>query len=332
MPLPQNQTVVETAGTLVKTLQGAWGTPAGYRPGKYGLGVTFLFFSRSDSWTAHAHGRVVKGSFTPTSEAASLSTAPHFNNSSTPVIVRFSSSTGIPDIPDTDENANPRGMGTRFLLSEDGHKHTDIVAHSTAFFPMRTGEGFLQMLGAIGGGTIGKFLEENSSAAAFVQDPKPFPTSFATEKYFGVNAFKLVNQEGKGTYVRYRITPEAGYSVLSDDDLASKSKTYLFDELPERVSSGPFSFKLLAQIAEEGDPTDDATKHWPDSRKQVELGVIKVDSIEPEAESNKEQQQLIFDPIPRVQGIEVSADPLLDMRAAVYLISGKERRAAPATA
>ena len=245
--------------------------------------------------------------------------------------MRFSSSTGIPDIPDTDSNANPRGFVVRFVLSEDGHKHTDIIAHSTAFFPMRTGEGFLQMLGAIGSGTIGNFLEENPSAAAFVQDPKPSPTSFATERFFGVNAFKLVDKDGKGTYIRYRITPEAGHSVLSDADLASESKTYLFDELPERLSSGPILFKLRAQVAEEGDPTDDATKHWPDSRKEVELGTIKVESIEPGADSQKEQQRIIVDPIPRVTGIEPSADPLLEMRAAVYFISGKERRAAPST-
>ena len=282
--------------------------------------------------TAHAHGQLTKGTFTPTADAAFLSKAPHFNNASTPVIVRFSSSTGIPDIPDTDANANPRGMATRFLLSEDGHKHTDIVAHSTAFFPMRTGDGFLKMLGAIGDGSIGKFLEDNPSAAAFVQDPKPFPVSFTTEKYFGVNAFKLINKDGKETYVGYRITPDAGYSVASDSDLGSMSKTYLFDELRERLSKEPASFKLHAQIAEDGDPTDDATKHWPESRKQVELGTIKLETVQADADSKKEQQRLIYDPIPRVEGIEPSADPLLDMRAAVYLISGKERRAAPATA
>ncbi|KAK3703387.1 hypothetical protein LTR37_014493 [Vermiconidia calcicola] len=310
MPLPEDLAVVETAGNLVKTLQGAFVKPAGYRP-------------------AHAHGRLVRGNFTPTDEAAPLSTAPHLNNAFTPVIVRFSSSTGIPDIPDTDPNANPRGMAIRFVLSEDGHKHTDIVAHSTPFFPVRTGEGFVQMLEAIGGVTIGKFLEENPSAAAFVQAPKPFPSSFATEKYYGLNAFKLVSDNGSGTFVRYRMTPDAGHSVLSESDVASKSKTYLFDELPERLSNGPASFKLHAQVAEEGDPTDDATKHWPGSRKVVELGTIKVDSVEEETESKREQQRIIFDPVPRVEGIEPSADPLLDMRAAVYLISGRERRAAP---
>lgn len=185
------------------------------------------------------------------------------------------------------------------------------------------------MLGAIGGGSIGKFLEENPSALAFVSDPKPSPDSFATEKFFGVNAFKLIDGAGKGTFVRYRIVPVAGYAVISELDLSTKSKTYLFDELPERIGKGPIEFKLMAQIAEEGDPTDDATKHWPEQRKQVELGTYKLDKIEPSDQSMKEQKRLIFDPIPRVQGIEPSEDPLLDMRASVYLISGKERRAAP---
>ncbi|KAK5120575.1 hypothetical protein LTR85_006231 [Meristemomyces frigidus] len=309
MPMPEDAATVETAGTLVKTLRGAFGTPQSHRP-------------------AHATGRLTTGTFIPSSEAASLSSAPHFKNASTPLIVRFSSSTGIVNIPDTDANANPRGIGIRFDLGNNGHKHTDIIAHSTAFFPMRTGEGFLAMLGAIGGGTIGKFLEENPTAAAFVNDPKPSPVSFATEKYFSVNAFKLISKDGKITFVRYRIVPEAGFSTLSDEHLASKSKTYLYDELFERVSKGPIEFKLLVQIAEEGDVTDDSTKHWPEERKLVELGTIKVDKVKSEEESKKEQKHIIYDPVPRVEGVESSADPLIDMRAAIYLISGKVRRAA----
>ncbi|WPG99726.1 Hypothetical protein R9X50_00254500 [Acrodontium crateriforme] len=308
MPLPDNKAIIETAGNLVKGLQGAFGTPKGFRP-------------------AHAHGRLTHGMFTPTKEASLLSSAPHFQ-SPTPIIVRFSSSTGIPNIPDTDPNANPRGIAIRFVLSDDGHKHTDIVAHSTAFFPMRTGEGFLAMLKAIGDGSIGSFLEQNPSAAAFVNDPKPSPASFATEKYFGVNAFKFISEEGKATFVRYRIVPVAGVTTLSDADLASQSPTYLFDELPQRLSQGPIAYKVFAQIAEEEDVTDDATKHWPESRKQVELGTVKLTKVEPDESNDKEQKHIIFDPIPRVKGIEPSADPLLDMRAAVYLISGKERRAA----
>jgi catalase len=47
-----------------------------------------------------------------------------------------------------------------------------------------------------------------------------------------------------------------------------------------------------------------------------------------EEESLKEQKKIIFDPIPRVEGVEPSDDPLLEVRASVYLISGKQRRAA----
>ncbi|WP_255406352.1 hypothetical protein [Mycobacterium sp. E796] len=42
----------------------------------------------------------------------------------------------------------------------------------------------------------------------------------------------------------------------------------------------------------------------------------------------RSQRHIVFDPIPRLEGIEPSDDPLLELRAAVYLISGRERRAA----
>ena len=129
--------------------------------------------------------------------------------------------------------------------------------------------------------------------------------------------------------MRYIVAPVAAVQSLSDPDVSSKSDSYLYDELAERLKSGPIEFKYLAQVAEEGDPTNDVTKHWPADRKQVELGTIKLDTLEPQPQNYKDQKQIIYDPIPRIDGIEPSDDPLLDMRAAVYIISGKERRAAP---
>ncbi len=38
--------------------------------------------------------------------------------------------------------------------------------------------------------------------------------------------------------------------------------------------------------------------------------------------------KIIFDPIPRVDGIDPSADPIIAVRAALYLLSGRRRRAA----
>lgn len=272
------------------------------------------------------------GTFLPSQEAKALSTAPHLNNPSTSAVVRFSSSTGIPQIPDTDGNANPRGIAIRFVLGE--HAHTDIVAHSTPFFPARTGEDFLELLKAIGASPPGtpspspveKHLGLHPAALAFVQAPKPPPSSFAKEAFYGVSALKFVNAEGKEQYFRYRILPAAGEEHLDDAALKGKGPNYLFEELPDRVIKEPMVFKIVAQLAEEGDQTDDATVRWPDSRKIVELGTLKVEKLM--SDSDKEQKQIIYDPRPQVKGLEPSADPLFDLRAAVYLVSGKERRAA----
>lgn len=128
--------------------------------------------------------------------------------------------------------------------------------------------------------------------------------------------------------MRYRIKPDAGIETYDADEVKTKSENFLRDELIARVKSGPLIFSLLAQVAEEGDQTDDATVHWPDRRAVVELGTITLDKVVESTKQPGEQKKIIFDPIPRVKGIEPSADPLLDMRAGVYLISGHQRRTA----
>ena len=39
------------------------------------------------------------------------------------------------------------------------------------------------------------------------------------------------------------------------------------------------------------------------------------------------QRKMIFDPVPRVDGIDPSGDPLTDVRSEIYLLSGRRRRA-----
>jgi catalase len=72
---------------------------------------------------------------------------------------------------------------------------------------------------------------------------------------------------------------------------------------------------------------DDATVHWPEERPLVHLGKFVLTS--PVPDDAREQKKIIFDPIPRVDGIEASDDPLLELRAAIYLLSGRRRRKAP---
>jgi catalase len=254
---------------------------------------------------------------------------------STPVTARFSNSTGLPLIPDNDPNASPHGLAIRFHLAE--HSHTDIVSHSTDGFPTRTGQEFLEFLRAVAASgptashpsPIEAFLGTHPAALAFVQAAKPNPSSFARESYFGVTAMRFKNQDGFSRYGRYRIIPEAGNDFLDEATAAAKGPDYLFDEIAERVSKSPIKFRVLVQLADVGDVVDDATIHWPEDRTQLELGTLTL--TEPVADNAQEQQHLIFDPIPRVDGIEPSDDPLLELRAAVYLISGRRRRSAPQT-
>ncbi|KAH9217707.1 catalase-like domain-containing protein [Leptodontidium sp. 2 PMI_412] len=305
MPFPTDEVLMKTAADVVAGFQAVFGKHPGYRP-------------------AHAKGQIYSGTFTPSEEVKKLTTAPHFNNPSTPIWVRFSNSTGIPNIPDTDPNSDPRGIAIRFHLG--GRKHTDIVSHSVPFFPTRTGAEFLEFLQSLMGGTVGEFLGSHPPAMAFVQAPKPPPVSFATLEYFSVTAFKLIDAAGKETFIRYHFIPDAGVQSLDAEAVKEKGPNYLQDELEERVVKAPIGFKLVAQVAAEGDVTDDATVHWPADRPVVELGKFTLDAIVPE--NLKEQKYIIFDPIPRVEGVGPSDDPLLEMRAAIYLISGKQRRAA----
>jgi catalase len=314
MPLPSDEKLVQLANDILAQFDAIFGLHPGFRP-------------------AHAKGILLTGIFRPASEAASLTRAPHIQRASTPVTVRFSDATGIPAIPDNDGNANPRGLAIRFQLAD--HVHTDIIGHSTDGFPARNGQEFLEFLkAAAASGTskespspIEAFLGSHPAALAYVQTPKPSPSSFASEAYFGVTAFRFINKDGSIKYGRYRITPGAGIEHLSDADAKSKGPNYLFDELAHRIQDGPIQFQIHVQVAGPGDPVDNATIHWPADRPLVHFGTVTLTAQAPENES--QQKRIIFDPIPRVDGIEPSDDPLLELRAALYLLSGRRRRQVP---
>jgi catalase len=280
---------------------------------------------------AHAKGILLEGVFTPSSEASSLTRAPHITRDSTPVHVRFSDFAGVPNVPDNDsQNASPRGCGIRFQLAE--HVHTDIVAHSVNAFPARTAEGFLEFLNSLLAtdpagphpNAVEQFLGTHPAALAFVQAPKPIPASFANESFFAVSAFKFTNARGVSHFGRYRVLPEAGSEYLDDGSVAAQTPNFLFDEIKERIAKGPVKFRIVVQLAKDGDIVDDATIPWPDDRPQRTFGEISLTGITPD--NAAAQQQIIFDPIPRVDGIEASADPLFEPRANIYLMAGGRRR------
>jgi catalase len=313
MPLTTDPKLMDLSRTAIEAFDKVdGGVHPGYRP-------------------AHAKGILLTGIFTPSKDAADLTRAPHIQQSSTSVLVRLSDFAGVPNIPDNDPNASPRGCAIRFQLGE--HVHTDIVAHSVDMFPARTAEDFLEFLNALIAtdfkgphpNAIEQFLSTHPAALAFVQAPKPFPTSFARESFFAISAFKFSNQQGLSKYGRYRILPAAGSEYLTDAQAAAKDANYLFDELKDRITKEHVKYNIVLQLANAGDTVDDATVRWPEDRPQVAFGELSLTSIAPD--NAAQQQQIIFDPIPRVDGIEASKDPLFEPRANVYLLAGRRRRA-----
>jgi catalase len=281
---------------------------------------------------AHAKGILLTGSFTPSPAAKSLTRAPHVQRASTPVTVRFSDFAGIPTVPDNSPDASPHGIAIRFFLAE--HVHTDIIAHTVDGFPVRTAEEFVELLRAIHDSgpdapkpaPIERFLAAHPAALEFVQTPKPMPASFAKAAYFAVNAYLFTNAEGASRYGRYRIRPDGGAEYLDNSSAAAAAPDFLFDEIRQRLGNGPVKLQIRVQIAANGDVVDNSTTHWPADRPEIEFGAVELTGVAPDNDAG--QRQIIFDPIPRVDGIGSSGDPLLDPRASVYLVSGRRRRAA----
>ena len=276
----------------------------------------------------HAKGVLVTGTFTPAKTAPSLSSAAHFAKS-VPVLVRFSDTTGVPNIPDASPDASPHGMAIRFKLPNGGS--TDIVSISTNGFPVGTPEDFLALLTAIsksGPGVpkptpVEQFLGTHPAALKYVSTPKPPPQSFGTLAFYGVNAFKFTNAKGVSHFARYQILPVAGEHALTAAESAKADPNYLVDELPKRIAAGPVKFRLVAQVAKEGDVTNDATAVWPPDRKIVELGVISLTATE--KDQVKEQKALLYNPLSLPPGIEASADPILAARPPAYAVSFAQR-------
>jgi catalase len=314
MPLPTDEKALALSRDLLRAFDNInGGEHPGFRP-------------------AHAKGVLLTGTFTASPEAASLTRAPHAHGE-TPVTVRFSDFAGIPAVADNDpQSASPRGCAIRFHLGE--HVHTDIVAHSHHGFPVRTAEEFLEFLHAVEANDPSKphpnaiehYLGAHPKALEFVQAPKPFPTSFARESFYAVSAVKFIAGDGTSRYGRYRTLPELGNDYLSDAGAAAKGPNFLFDDIKQRVAETPIKFRIVVQLAQDGDAVDDATVRWPESRPQVRFGEVALNALA--ADNDAEQRRIIFDPIPRVDGIEVSPDPLFQPRADLYLLSGRRRRAA----
>ena len=321
-----SRTLLATAALLTAVgLPAAWGQTSPASTATQTIDTMNTLWGRHPFARAnHAKGVVTEGSFTPTADAATLSKANIFAGPVIPVVVRFSDSTGIPNIMDGSAQASPHGMSIKFRPA--GAPPVDVVTNSLAFFPVATGEEFAELLKDISESPpdAPKPTKADQFIAAHPAVPKAFgstttPSSFAREVYNGVDAFIFVSADGKRQPFRFRIVPFEGAEHV--DAAASKAMTpdFLVDELPQRLAKGPVKFHLMAQLANPGDQTKDPTQPWPDDRKLVDMGTITI--AKAVADNTQAQKDLRYLPNNLTPGIEVSDDPLIDARVRAYVIS-----------
>ena len=288
-----------------------------------------LFGGHPGDRPVHTKGTLTAGIFIPSDAAAGLTRAPQFSGGSVPVLVRLSNFMGVPNNPDVGPLASPHGMAVKFLLPD---RDTDLVAHSFNGFPVATPDAFLGFLHALadgngeaapGDGELDRFLAAHPTARDFLDAPKPAPVGWANESFFGVNAFEFVNADGRKSFGRYRITPAAGDARLTSDQVAKAAPDYLATELTAHLKSAPVEWHVSVQIADAADRLDDGSKPWPDDRRLVELGTIRITRIVPSEETSS--RSLLFTPLNLTDGILPSEDPMLAARSRAYGASYRER-------
>ena len=183
---------------LVETMRALAGPHPGFRP-------------------VHAKGIVCSGTFRASAGARAVSKAPHLQGQSVPTVMRFSNSSGDPEVHDGIPSA--RALAVKFQLP-DG-KNADILALHIEGFPARTPEEFLAFLRAqLPDPATGKplpdavprFLESHPATRAFIErlTKKPIPASYGQACYYSEHAFRFTAADSSSRFGRYRWIPEAG--------------------------------------------------------------------------------------------------------------------------
>lgn len=268
----------------------------------------------------HAKGILLKGIFTASPEAASLCRAAHLQGEPVPATVRFSNGSGDPH--SADYVPDVRGLAVKLYLP-DGSR-TDIVAQTAPRFPVRTPEGFLEMLRATSPSPASAvrfplFLLRHPEAAVRLPPNVAAltpPASYATCRYYAIHAYKWIDPSGEGRYVRYTVVPEAGERKLGLRQARKLGRDYLQEEIRGRIEREPVRLALEIQIAAPGDEVDDPSSRWPADRRRVGIGVLEITELETGRE--RDGDVLVFDPSRVTDGIECSADPVLRFRPRAY--------------
>jgi len=302
--------------------------------------ITHFDHERIPERIVHARGTGAHGYFQTYEAHADLTKAGFLQDPAkqTPVFVRFSTVQGPRGSGDTVRDV--RGFAVKFYTDEGNF---DLVGNNMPVFFIQDAIKFPDFVHAVkpephneiptGGSAHDTFWDfvslvpESAHMVIWTMSDRAIPKSLRTMQGFGIHTFRLINAEGKSTFVKFHWKPKAGVCSLVWDEaqkLAGKDTDYHRRDLWEAIETGDYpEWELGVQIVAEEDEHKfefdllDPTKIIPEELVPVTPLGKMVLNRNPD-NYFAETEQVAFCPGHIVPGIDFSNDPLLQGRLFSY--------------
>ncbi|MDH2065777.1 catalase HPII [Pantoea sp. GD03673] len=302
--------------------------------------ITHFDHERIPERIVHARGSAAHGYFQPYRSLKDLTKAQFLSDpeQTTPVFVRFSTVQGGAGSADTVRDI--RGFAAKFYTEEGVF---DLVGNNTPVFFIQDAHKFPDFVHAVKPEPHNEIPQGQSAHDTFwdyvslqpetmhnviwAMSDRGIPRSYRTMEGFGIHTFRLINAEGKATFVRFHWKPVAGKASLLWDEsqkLTGRDPDFHRRDLWEAIEAGDFpEYELGLQLIPEEDEFKfdfdilDATKLIPEALVPVEIVGKMVLNRNPD-NFFAETEQVAFHPGHIVPGLDFSNDPLLQGRLFSY--------------
>lgn len=288
----------------------------------------------------HARGSGAHGTFELTKSLKKFTRASILTEvgKKTEVFVRFSTVAGGAGSVDTPRDV--RGFAVKFYTSEG---NWDLVGNNIPVFFIQDAIKFPDLIHAVkmeadrgypqaasAHDTFWDFIglmPEATHMIMWAMSDRAIPRSLRMIEGFGVNTFRLVNEAGDATFVKFHWRPKLGTQSTCWDEavkIAGADPDYHRRDLYEAIEAGAFpewefGVQLLSQEEADALPFDilDATKLIPEELYPLEIiGTLVLDRNPDNFFA--ETEQVAFLPTNVPPGIDFSEDPLLQGRLFSY--------------
>ncbi|MGO1488427.1 MAG: catalase [Arachnia sp.] len=289
----------------------------------------------------HARGSGAHGVFVANGRASKLCQAAFLDKDvETPVFVRFSTVAGFRGSSDTVRDT--RGFAVKFYTSEGNY---DLVGNNIPVFFIQEGIKFPDIIHAVkpepdkeipqaqsAHDTFWDFVSLHTEAQAHVawnMSDRGLPLSYRMMEGFGIHTFRLINDAGETSLVKFHWKPHQGvHSQVWEEAqiIAGADPDYHRRDLYDAIDAGAHpSWDLGVQVMPDtedemfqGIDLLDPTKFIPEELCPVQVIGTMTLNRRP-TNFFAETEQVMFNPGNLVPGIDVTNDPLLQVRLFSYI-------------